>query len=164
SVGPVELQVAYVAAGRRTGAVQLDKDDSWWRPEKFEGPVDPGHDAKDPWAWREFQVSKRHPYLLADRDYKFDPRREPRGSMKGIPAAGVLTMIGMLGAYPRERVRAARMLEAFACESFIPPPADQTFNPYVSDPAAEGPCQVCHTRIDPAAIHFKRWTRLGINI
>ncbi len=37
--------------------------------------------------------------------------------------------------------------------SFIPPPADQKFNPYVSDPAVEGPCQACHTRIDPAAIH-----------
>jgi hypothetical protein len=70
----------------------------------------------------------------------------------------------MLGADTRERVRAARMLETFACESFIPPPADQKFNPYVSDPAAEGPCQACHTRIDPAAIHFKRWTKSGSDI
>jgi hypothetical protein len=70
-------------------------------------------------------------------------------------------MIGMLGSNTRERVRAARMLETFACESFIPPPADQMFNPYVSDPAVEGPCQACHSRIDPAAIHFKRWSKKG---
>ena len=122
----------------------------------FDTPVDPGHDKLDAWAWREFQVPARNPYFLADRAYKFDPRVEPRGSMKGIPAAGILTMIGMLGAYPRERVRAARMLETFACESFIPPPADQTFNPYKDDPASAGPCQVCTRAIDPAAIHFKR--------
>jgi hypothetical protein len=109
-------------------------------------------------------VSSRDPYLLADRDYKFDPRVEPRGSMKGIPSAGILTMLGMLGANTRERVRAARMLETFACESFIPPPADQKFNPYVSDPAVEGPCQACHSRIDPGAIHFKRWSKKGYDI
>jgi hypothetical protein len=164
SVGPVEVQVAYVRAGRRTGASSLDEDDSWWRPQKFTGDVDPLHDAGDPWAWREFQVAKRNPYLLTERDYKFDPRVEPRGSMRGIPSAGVLTTIGMLNAYPRERIRAARMLEAFACESFIPPPADQTFNPYKTDPAREGPCQVCHSRIDPAAIHFKRSSKSGFTI
>ena len=164
SVGPVEVQAAYVRAGRRGGATQLDTDSSWWNPSGFTGLVDPGHSSADPWAWREFQVPARDPYLLADRAYKFDPRVEPRGSMKGVPAAGVLTMIGMLGAYPRERVRAARMLETFACEAFIPPPSDQVFNPYVSDPAAEGPCQTCHTRIDPAAIHFKRWSKRGNDI
>lgn len=164
SVGTVNLQHAYVRAGRRTGAVALDADDSWWRPSKLKGPVDPEHDASDAKAWREFKVADRDPYLLADRNYTFDPRNEPRGSMKGVPAAGVLTMIGMLGAFPRERVRAARMLETFACEQFIPPPAGQTFNKYQHDPAVEGPCQVCHTRIDPAAIHFKRWTKHGSDI
>ncbi len=164
SVGPVELQAAYVRAGRRIGATQLDQDDSWWQPSGFTKPVDPGHDGSDPKAWREFDVPSRNPYLLADRNYTFDPRVEPRGSMKGIPAAGVLTMIGMLGAQPRERVRAARMLETFACEAFIPPPSDQTFNAYNGDPAASGPCQTCHTRIDPAAIHFKRWAKFGSDI
>jgi hypothetical protein len=164
SVGPVEVQAAYVRAGRRGGATQLDTDDSWWKPQSFTGAVDPGHDSTDPWAWREFAISARNPYLLADRDYKFDPREEPRGSMKGVPSAGILTMIGMLATNLRERVRAARMLETFACESFIPPPATQEFNAYVSDPATEGPCQACHTRIDPAAIHFKRWSKQGANI
>jgi hypothetical protein len=164
SVGPVEVQAAYVRAARRGGATQLDKDDSWWQPASFSGVVDPGHSSMDPWAWREFTVATRDPYLLAERDYEFDPRNEPRNSMKGIPAAGILTMIGMLGANTRERVRAARMLETFACEAFIPPPPDQKFNPYVSDPAAEGPCQACHTRIDPAAIHFKRWSKHGADI
>jgi hypothetical protein len=157
SVGPVEVQAAYVRAGRVGGASQLDADDSWWKPALFTGAVDPGHDAKDPAAWREFIVAARDPYLLAERDYKFDPRTQPRDSMKGTPSAGVLTMIGVNGSLPRERVRAARMLEWFACEDFIPPPADQKFNPFVRDPAVEGPCQACHTRIDPAAIHFKRW-------
>ncbi|MFT3774969.1 MAG: hypothetical protein QM820_57205 [Minicystis sp.] len=164
SVGPRELQAAYVRAGRRTGAVELDQDESWWRPEAWTTPVDPDHDAKDPAAWREFTVSKRNPHLLSDRDYKFDPRKEPRGSMKGVPAAGALTMIGMLGAYPRERVRAARMLEMFACEAFAPPPATATFNKYENDPATQGPCQTCHTRIDPAAIHFKRFAKIGADI
>jgi hypothetical protein len=164
SVGPVELQAAYVRAGRRSGAVQLDADDSWWRPSKFSGPVDPAHDPMDPKAWREFAASSRDPYLLADRNYMFDPRMQPPGSMMGIPAAGALTMMGMFASFPRERVRGARMLEQFACESFIPPPASAQFNAYNGDPAASGPCQNCHTRIDPAAIHFKRWSKLGTDI
>jgi len=161
SVGPVEVQVAYVRAGRRGGATQLDSDSSWWNPSGFTGVVDPAHAATDPWAWREFTVGSRDPFLLADRDYKFDPRVEPRDSMKGVPSAGVLTTLGMLGADTRERVRAARMLEAFACDSFIPPPPGEKFSPYVNDPATGGPCQNCHTRIDPAAIHFKRFTKFG---
>jgi len=78
SVGPVEVQVAYVRAGRRGGATQLDSDSSWWNPSGFTGVVDPAHAATDPWAWREFTVGSRDPFLLADRDYKFDPRVEPR--------------------------------------------------------------------------------------
>jgi hypothetical protein len=39
----------------------------------------------------------------------------------------------------------------------LEPPSGGTFNPYVSDPAREGTCQHCHRRIDPAAIHFKRY-------
>lgn len=48
SVGPVDLQAAYVRMGRRTGATQLDQDDSWWRPAKLSGPVDPQHTPSDP--------------------------------------------------------------------------------------------------------------------
>lgn len=161
SVGPVEVQVAYVRAGRRAGVTALDADDSWWRPASFTTPVDPEHAADDRWAWREFSVPARNPKLLAERDYRFDPRTEPQGSMRGIPAAGVLTMIGPLGAFTRERVRGARFLEIFACENFSPPPASQVFNRYERDPATQGPCQHCHARIDPAAIHFKRWERVG---
>ena len=43
----------------------------------------------------------------------------------------------------------------------LAPPSSQAFNPYVSDPAKEGPCQHCHKRIDPAAIHFKRFAKAG---
>lgn len=157
SVGPVELQAAYVRAGRVGGASELDQDRSWWSPELFSGAVDPLHDDSDPWAWREFTVADRNPYLLSERDYRFDPRSEPRNSMRGTPAAGILTMIGVNDALPRERVRAARALEWFACDNFVPPSADQTFNAFERDPATEGPCQACHARLDPAAIHFKRW-------
>lgn len=44
---------------------------------------------------------------------------------------------------------------------YLPPPSGVTFNQYVRDPYNEGPCQHCHKRIDPAAIHFKRWGRAG---
>ncbi len=158
SVGPVEVQVAYVAAGRRAGALELDDDDSWWRPNQWTGLVDPRHLPTDPWAWREFQVPARYPFLLADRNYRFDPRTAARGSLKGIPAAGIFTMLGVLEGYPRERLRASRMLEAMACDEFTPPPSSLQFTAYNGDPAVSGPCQHCHTRIDPAAIHFKRWS------
>lgn len=161
SVGPVDAQAAYVRLGRRNGAEELDDFDGWWRSSQWKAPADPEHSETDPWAWSEFDVSTRNPYFLKERDYHFDPRSEPAGTMKGIPAAGVLTMIGSLGGYTRERVRAARFLEIFACESFSPPPASQEFNPYEHDPATGGPCQHCHVRIDPGAIHFKRFDRTG---
>lgn len=160
SVGPVELQAALINTALETGALQLQTDDRWWQPSKFAGvPVDPLHDANDAWAWREYTVSERNPFLLADRSYKYDPRTQ-NDPVKGVPSAGVLTQIGFMGAYPRERVRAARALETFACE-VLSPPNSQDFNPYISDPGKEGPCQNCHRRIDPAAIHFKRFARDG---
>jgi len=156
SVAPTVLQGAYVMQGLEGGAMQLLTDDRWWKPERFvDAPRDPHHAAGDPWAWREVAVSDRNPYLLPDRDYKYDPRTE-RGPMRGIPAAGMLTSPGFLTAYPRERVRAARALEALACE-VLAPPSERAFNVYRRDPAREGPCQTCHKRIDPAAIHFKRY-------
>ncbi|MBL4688201.1 MAG: hypothetical protein JKY37_26670 [Nannocystaceae bacterium] len=161
SVGPTRVQAAYVRWGRRTGAMQLDADQSWWRASGWSSPVDPLHDATDPAAWSEFKISERQPYLLADRNVQFDPRVQDRSELNGIPSAGVLTSVGMLFAYPRERVRAARMLETFACESFTPPPGDIEFAPYDVDAATTGTCQHCHVRIDPAAIHFKRIQRAG---
>jgi hypothetical protein len=161
SVGPVDVQAAYVRLGRRNGATALDGFEGWWRASKWSAPADPEHSASDAKAWSEFEVSTRNPYFLSERDYHFDPRTEAAGSMKGIPAAGALTMIGSLGGYTRERVRGARFLEIFACEKFVPPPATQEFSAYTNDPATGGPCQHCHVRIDPAAIHFKRFDRVG---
>ncbi|MFO0725150.1 MAG: hypothetical protein U1E65_15320 [Myxococcota bacterium] len=161
SVGPVDVQAAYVRSGRAAGATELDTDDQWWKPEQFTGAIDPEHNPGDRNAWREFSQPARNPKLLLDRNYHYDPRTDPPGTMQGLPAAGVLTMIGPLGAFTRERVRGARFLEIFACEAFSPPPASQIFNRYERDPATEGPCQHCHARIDPAAIHFKRWDRIG---
>jgi hypothetical protein len=159
SVGPASAQATYVRYGRRLGATQLDADQSWWRASTWTAPHDPHHDATDPRAWSEFEIPARNPYLLAERDYRFDPRTEASGTMRGVPAAGVLTMPGVLASLTRERVRGARFLEMFACENFVPPPPTAHFAPYTNDPAAGGPCMHCHSRIDPASIHFKRFVR-----
>ncbi|WP_240359784.1 hypothetical protein [Pyxidicoccus trucidator] len=160
SVGPTRLQAAYVMQGLAGGETRLLDDDSWWRPSRYSSaPVDPEHSPGDPLAWREYQVPARNPFFLAERDYKFDPRTQT-GASRGIPAAGMLTSLGFLTAYPRERVRGARALETLACE-VLAPPSGQQFNEYRRDPGTEGPCQHCHRRLDPAAIHFKRYAKTG---
>lgn len=161
SVGPTELQAAYVQQSLAGGELEAVDDASWWDPASFaDAPVDPLHDAGDPEAWREFVPSERNRFFLAARDTKFDPRNEA-GPAPGMPTAGMLTSLGFLDAYPRERLRAARALEAVACEQLLPPGGDIEFNAYVSDPGYEGPCQHCHARIDTAALHFKRWGKNG---
>lgn len=161
SVGPTEVQAAYVMQAIAGGNTSLVNDDSWWRPTTFaKAPVDPDHQSGDPSAWREYTVSKRNTFFLPDRDYKFDPRKD-EGAARGIPSAGMLTSLGFLNAYPRERLRAARALEALACEQLLPPGGDVKFNAYKTDPGREGPCQNCHARIDTAAIHFKRYAKAG---
>ncbi|AKF03761.1 hypothetical protein DB32_000910 [Sandaracinus amylolyticus] len=161
SVGPVSLQATYVRYGRRLSGPGRDDDDAWWRASRWSTPHDPHHDANDPRAWSEFDVTTRNPFLLADRHYRFDPRVEPSGTMRGVPAAGVLTSPGLLASWVRERVAGARTLEMFACENFVPPPPTAHFAPYEHDPASGGPCMHCHTRIDPASIHFKRFMRVA---
>jgi hypothetical protein len=166
SVGPAALQALYVGQGRNlTKNAFLDDDDSWWRPSAWSGPADPDHEPSDPLAWREFVVEKRNPMLLSlssgavsgalDRTYAFDPRSNA-GDPNGIPAAGVLTMPISNSTFARERVRAARWLEKFACRSFVPPSPEAKFNDYTNDPARGGTCRHCHELMDPAAIHFKR--------
>jgi hypothetical protein len=161
SVGPTELQAAYVMQAIAGGDVAMASSDAWWRPSQYSSaPTDPLHQPGDPRGWREFTISQRNTFLLADRNYTFDPRKDS-GPSKGFPSAGVLTTPGFLDAYPRERVRAARALETFACEQLLPPDSSVQFNPYLTDPGREGPCQNCHKRIDPAALHFKRWGKSG---
>lgn len=161
SVGPTEVQAAYVMQAVAGGDLQVLSDDSWWRPAKFSGALtDPAHAADDPKGWRQYTVSKRNTFFLADRNYKFDPRKET-GLAPGIPSAGMLTSLGFLDAYPRERLRAARALEALACEQLLPPGGGVEFNPYKTDPGREGPCQNCHVRIDGTALHFKRFSKAG---
>ncbi len=161
SVGPTELQAAYVMQSVAGGDLQALADESWWRPGLFNGALtDPAHDSGDPTGWRQYTISKRNTFFLADRNYKFDPRKEP-GPAKGIPSAGMLTSLGFLDAYPRERLRAARALEALACEQLLPPASSVKWNPYKTDPGREGPCQNCHVRIDGTAIHFKRFGKAG---
>lgn len=160
SVGTTSSIAAYVMQGLESGDLAMLSDDAWWQPSKFmSAPVDPLHTAGDPQAWREFDVPTVSRVFIADRDYRYDPRTT-QAPMKGLPAAGMLTSIGFLAGQPRERLRAARALELLGCE-VLAPPSGQTFNPYVSDPATEGPCQHCHKRIDPAAIHFKRYAKQG---
>lgn len=160
-VGPTKVQAAYVVQALRGGRLELLQDSSWWSPAQFNGaPVDPEHAADDPLAWREYKQHERNPFLLAQRDYKYDPRVQTE-PVEGIPSAGMLTSMGVLAAWPRERLRAARLLEVLGCEVFSPPSADQEFNVYREDPATEGGCQHCHRRLDPAAIHFKRFAKAG---
>jgi hypothetical protein len=161
SVGPVGVQAMYVRYGRRLGATALDEDESWWRASRWTAPHDPHHEATDPDGWSEFDISSRNPFLLRERDYHFDPRTQARGEMRGVPAAGVMTMPGVLAAFSRERIRGARFLEMFACENFVPPSPTAHFEPYTNDPAAGGPCMHCHARIDPASIHFKRFINVS---
>jgi hypothetical protein len=132
----------YVRVARQTGAFPELDDTGWFR--KYDE------------TWKEVQVATLNPYLLAQRDYKFDPRVQ-KGMAKGIPAAGVLTTLEANATFPRERVRGARWLETFACSVFTSAPPGQVFNPFKKDPAREGSCQHCHVSIDPASIHFKRF-------
>lgn len=155
SVGTNWLRALYVREGRQQGAA--DVAGNWWKASADPSPRDPLHPTpEDPQAWREFTVETLNPYLLARREYSFDPRTTTQPP-DGLPAAGVLTMMGPLSAFPRERVRAARFLEMFACSSFTPPPAGAAFPPYDGDPATGGTCLHCHRALDPAAIFFKRW-------
>lgn len=155
SVGTNWLRALYVRQGRQQGATDVTV--SWWKASTDPSPRDPLHPTpEDPQAWREFTVETLNPYLLARRDYAFDPRTTTQPP-DGLPAAGVLTMMGSLSAFPRERVRAARFLEMFACSTFSPPPANAMFPPYAGDPATGGTCLHCHRALDPAAIFFKRW-------
>jgi hypothetical protein len=142
TVGPRLLKHAYVRWARMNGANAFLDDVQWWR------------DSGDDWS-TPTETSTLQPNLLADRGYVFDPRTDD-GDPLGIPAAGVLTMLGSNGWYPRERVRAARWLEIFACRDFAAPDPSIQFPAFTGDPYDSGPCMHCHQTIDPAAIHFKR--------
>lgn len=137
----------YVRMGRMSG-VHTDKDDERWF-DMFQ----------DDSQLIEVLISQMNPHLLDNPDYTFDPRLD--STLEGVPAAGVLTMIGPNYAWPRPRVRAARWLESLACDEFSPPEHPIEFPPYQSDPATQGVCLHCHTRLDPAAISFKRIIRDG---
>lgn len=169
SVGNNMLRALYLRMGRQNGEnASLDANTTWWRPNVGNEPRDPQHpDANDPGAWREFVVSTLNPNVLSlttgdvasgslDRSYGWDPRVSTT-PLKGLPAAGVLTMMGFLSTFARERPRAARALEMFGCEEFTPPDAAIKFPPYDRDPATSGTCMNCHQTLDPAALFFKRW-------
>ncbi|MDP3498801.1 MAG: hypothetical protein Q8S33_00655 [Myxococcales bacterium] len=167
SVGTNWLRHLYVRHGRQHGSTASDTNATWWQASADTGPRDPSHPmANDPQAWREFVVEDLNPFFLSltnkqpggglGRTFQFDPRTTT-AAPAGLPSAGVLTMMGPNSSWPRERVRAARFLEVFACSAFSPPAAGSTFPPYVNDPATGGTCLHCHTTLDPAAIFFKRW-------
>jgi hypothetical protein len=144
TVAPRKLQHIYARWGRMNSDNRTTSDSlSWWRA------------ATD--KWDKVTFSALNPNLLDARSYRFDPRVDD-GAPIGIPSAGVLTQLGPNVWYPRERVRAARWLETFACRTFTAPDASIVFTPeFTNDPARGGTCQHCHaTMIDPAAIHFKR--------
>jgi hypothetical protein len=142
TVAPRKLQHAYVRWARMNGANASLDDSTWWRT------------ASNDWS-QPVPTSSLHPNLLDDRSYAFDPRVDD-GDPAGIPSAGVLTMLGPNGWFPRERIRAARWLETFACRDFAAPDPSIQFPAFTGDPYASGSCMHCHQTIDPAAIHFKR--------
>lgn len=143
TVAPRWLQFMYVRWGRMNSDTNGPTDSSGWFRTATAN-------------WDKVQVSTLHPNLLASRTYSFDPRTNT-GAPQGIPAAGVLTMLGPNSWFPRERVRAARYLEIFACKVFSAPDPSMVFTPpFRNDPKREGPCQHCHVTIEPAAVHFKR--------
>lgn len=169
TVAPLAVKHMYVRAGRFNPANAVLDDRRWWDPQEWTTPSDPLHEPSSPLAWHEVVVEQLNPNLLSltgntiasgdaalARTYRFDPRVES-GEPLGIPAAGALTTLVGLAASPRERVRAARWVEALTCRDFIPPPPTLQFNEYRRDPATEGGCQHCHVVIDPVAIYFKRW-------
>ncbi len=137
----------YVRQGRMSG-VHTDGDEDRWF-DMFNNDEE----------WIEVLFSQMNPHLLDNPDYRFDPRYD--AEMLGLPAAGVLTMIGPNFAWPRPRVRAARWLESLACDEFSPPELPVEFPAYQRDPATEGTCLHCHTRLDPAAMSFKRFIQQG---
>lgn len=170
SVGTNWLRHLYVRHGRQHGLTTADANTTWWKPETDADASkrDPLHPrADDPQAWREFVVETLNPVFLSltngvrggglERSLQFDPTKPPFTAAPGLPSAGVLTMMGPNSSWPRERVRAARFLEVFACSAFSPPAAGSKFPPYVDDPATGGTCMHCHKTLDPAAIFFKRW-------
>jgi hypothetical protein len=112
-------------------------------------------------------VEELAPFLLAatadkkasgdlSRQFSWDPRTD-MGPSPGIAAAGVLTMPGVNSSFVRERPRAARFLEIFACQKFTPPPPALNLGPPGVDIAKTGTCQHCHKLMDPVAVAFKRW-------
>ena len=142
TVAPRRLQHIYARWGRMNSDNASFDSAGWWKT------------ATDSWDKVTFQSIQ--PNLLDVRTYTFDPRTNA-GSPLGVPSAGILTQLGPNVWYPRERVRAARWLETFACRAFTAPDPSLVFMPaYTNDPARGGTCQHCHTTIDPAAIHFKR--------
>lgn len=165
SVGTNALRHLYVRWARQDPANQALDDLTWWKNDTTV-PSDPEHDPKDPLAWREFVVESLNPNLLSgstapNGDLSRTASWDPADPSKGLATAGVLTMMGSMSSFSRERVRAARFIEIFTCRDFNPPPADVHFAPYDRDPATTGTCQHCHQLMDPASIAFKRWDFRG---
>ncbi len=162
------IRAWYLRFGRQTGLYpELDERTDWFRPASDDSPRDPLHpDPADTNAWRELVPETLAPQLLSltggvasadpNRTFRWDPRTDD-GPAPGLPAAGVLTMPGPNSSFPRERPRAARFLEIFACREFDPPPTDQHFPALGDDLATTGSCMHCHAQMDPVAIAFRRW-------
>lgn len=169
TVGNNLVRAEYLRLARRMGTYpELDQNTTWWKPAMDAGLRDPIHtDPNDPMAWREFVVEELAPFLISatadkkptgdlSRTFQWDPRTSTDPA-PGIAAAGVLTMPGVNSSFVRERPRAARFLEIFACRKFTPPPPELNLGPPGDDLAKTGTCQHCHKLMDPVAIAFKRW-------
>ena len=80
--------------------------------------------------------------------------------------AGVLTLPGYLLRFQSDRGRANRFYNAFLCQSFQAPPEGL---PASSDDCHDEPdltkrcgCAYCHVAVEPAAMHWGRWSEAGL--
>ena len=85
---------------------------------------------------------------------------------QGGKHAGILTLPGFLLRFQSNRGRANRFYDAFLCQSFQAPAEGL---PASSDDCHDEPdltkrcgCSYCHVAVEPAAMHWGRWSEAGL--
>lgn len=86
--------------------------------------------------------------------------------MNAPGTAGVLTSVFYLLKNASNRSRANRFYQSFLCKDFVGPPDGL---PPPTDPLALTPnlmvregCDYCHQELEPAAAHWGRWNKIGV--
>ena len=81
-------------------------------------------------------------------------------------AAGVLTSMFYLLKFASNRARANHFYQTFLCKEFVGPPdglppPDDPLNQTPNLMVREG-CDYCHKELEPAAAHWGRWNKIGV--